>query len=73
MMLEAVKSMTLKPKPFDVAEHLTDAATIADYLAEVAATGDVAAIVHGRAVAARATARLAIRTTVAEAQALKLP
>jgi probable addiction module antidote protein len=46
--------MTIKSKPFDIAEHLNTPEAIHDFLQEVLATGDDADFIHALNTAARA-------------------
>ena len=47
--------MTVKTKPFDIAEHLNNPEEIRCFLQEVAATGDDSDFIHALNTAARAT------------------
>lgn len=46
--------MTVKTKPFDIAEHLTDTEDIREFLQEALDTGDEAEFIHALSIAARA-------------------
>jgi probable addiction module antidote protein len=46
--------MSLKTKPFDIAEHLETEEEIAGFLKEVAETGDTSDFIHALGIAARA-------------------